>query len=392
MSPNQSPGGSQPGGVRRLNHVPLVLGGLVLVSIVAVFAVAVARRAENSAQIMKEAEVRKTDAEILAAFLTKGQGDGIIPALPPLPPNDNTAPDLVVPVAHVDLDHPPLPGSTSQQPSKPDPEEERIRQIKTQAFQEAVKAKMSGTVPAELQKTSQTVPTVAGSTVQANGTAPPDRWKLNSRPEAPETQYVIRTGSVIPGLMISRINSQLAGPIIAQVSQPIYDTARGKHVLIPAGTRLYGTYSNEVAPGQERVLVAWERLIFPDGKAMDIGEQPGAGGDGVAGAAGEVDNHYARIFGHAILMSLITAGATYSQIPQNVSGAVGGPGNYGYQQTASGALSASLGQQLGQAGSAVLMKNLNIAPTIHVPFGFRLNVVVTKDLTFDHPYKPFSRS
>jgi type IV secretory pathway VirB10-like protein len=143
----------------------------------------------------------------------------------------------------------------------------------------------------------------------------------------------------------------------------------------------------QIAYGQERVFVAWQRLIFPDGKAMDLGEMPGTDGAGLSGLTGDVNNHYVRIFGNALLMSLITAAATYSQQPSNVAA----PGATGYQQTAGGALSSALGQQLGTAGTALLMKNLNIAPTIDVHAGYRLNVVATKDLTFDKPYQPFSK-
>jgi len=195
---------------------------------------------------------------------------------------------------------------------------------------------------------------------------------------------VLRTGFVIPAVMISAINSQLPGPVIAQVSQPVYDSASGEQLLIPQGTRLIGVYSNEVSAGQERVFVAWQRLVFPDGQAMDIGEQPGTSGAGLTGLSGEVDTHLGRVFGNALLMSLITAGATYSQQPQ------GGAGGLGLQQTAGSTLSAALGQQLGAAGAAVLMKNLNVAPTIAVHAGYRLTVVATKDLTFDRPYRPFA--
>jgi len=101
-----------------------------------------------------------------------------------------------------------------------------------------------------------------------------------------------------------------------------------------------------------------------------------------------VNNHYARIFGHALLMSLISAGASYSQQAAGLGGSSNG---YGYQPSASGALSLALGQQLGSAGIAVLQKNLNIAPTIEVHAGYRLNVVPVKDMTFDRPYRAFSK-
>ena len=63
---------------------------------------------------------------------------------------------------------------------------------------------------------------------------------------------------------------------MAQIAQNVYDTPTGKYLLLPQGSRLVGAYSSDVSYGQARVLVAWQRIIFPDGKAMDIGTMPGA--------------------------------------------------------------------------------------------------------------------
>ena len=129
------------------------------------------------------------------------------------------------------------------------------------------------------------------------------RWRLNSEVKKPASPYTLQTGFVIPATLISGINSSLPGQIMAQVSQNIYDSPIGKHRLIPQGSRLVGTYASEVEFGQARVLVAWQRIIFPDGKTMDIGAMPGADGVGYAGFKDQVNNHYLRIFGSALIMS-----------------------------------------------------------------------------------------
>ena len=110
-----------------------------------------------------------------------------------------------------------------------------------------------------------------------------DRWRLDSAPEAPRTPYELRAGFVVPATLISGVNSELPGQIIAQVAQPVFDTPTGKYLLIPQGTRLVGSYSSEVAYGQSRIFIAWQRIVFPDGKAMDIGAMPGADSAGYAG-------------------------------------------------------------------------------------------------------------
>ncbi len=185
---------------------------------------------------------------------------------------------------------------------------------------------------------------------------------------------------MIPATLISGINSSLAGQIIAQVSQNVYDTATGKHLLVPQGSRLVGSYGSDVAYGQSRVLVGWQRIIFPDGKALDIGSMSGADGGGFAGFNDKTNNHYFRVFGSAFLMSAVTAGLALSQDQG---------GNNGDSQRASDAMSEALGQQLGQVTAAMIAKNLNIAPTLEIRPGYRFNVVVTKDMAFTKAYESF---
>ena len=209
-----------------------------------------------------------------------------------------------------------------------------------------------------------------------------DRWKLDAKPEAPRTPYELRAGFVVPATLISGINSELPGQIMAQIAQNVYDTPTGKYLLLPQGSRLVGAYSSDVSYGQARVLVAWQRIVFPDGKAMDIGAMPGADSAGYAGFTDQVNNHYLRLYGSALLMSAVTAGITYNQ--QQHQSALG------YQQpNASSALSQALGLQLGQVTAQMIAKNLNIAPTLEIRPGYRFNVIVTKDMTFTKPYQAF---
>lgn len=208
-----------------------------------------------------------------------------------------------------------------------------------------------------------------------------DRWQLDSSLDAPQTPYVLRAGFVVPGIMISGVNSDLPGQLQAQVSQDVYDTATGSHVLIPQGSRLVGSYASNVTYGQERVMVAWQRIVFPDGKAMDIGAMQGADGAGYSGFKDQVNHHFWRIFGSAFMMSVVVAGVELSQDD-------GGSG-FGQERKAGDALSEALGQQLGQATSQMIQKNLNIAPTIEIRPGYRFNIMVSKDMVFTKPYQSF---
>jgi len=293
-----------------------------------------------------------------------------------------------------------------------DTEIERIRQEKTQEFEEAVKAKTAIMVDnTRLNSREATKASMSDQGIAFNDTSiafkeqllslqglhntkpmPQTlggeenemRWHLNSRLENPNSRYELRAGGVIPGVMISGISSELPGQIIGQVSQNIYDTATGKYLLIPQGTKIIGIYSSDVSFGQNSVLVAWQRLVFPDGKALDIGSMPGADSAGFAGFRDQVDHHYARIYGSALVMSAIVAGVTYSQNSNQ-------PNQLGYNQpTAGSVLSQALGQQLGEVTSQLVSKNLNVSPTINVRPGYRFNIIVVKDLTFKQPYRQFA--
>lgn len=190
----------------------------------------------------------------------------------------------------------------------------------------------------------------------------------------------LKTGAIIPGVMVTGINSDLPGNIIAQVSQNVFDTATGRNLLIPQGAKLFGVYDSRVIYGQERVLVAWNRLVFPDGSAVTLGAMPGSDMAGNAGYTDKVNNHYLRIFGSAILMSMITGGMSYSMDSLDSSG--GDSDN----PTLQNEMGAALASQLGQATLQLLQRNLNIKPTLEIRPGYQFNVIVTKDVVFERPY------
>lgn len=186
----------------------------------------------------------------------------------------------------------------------------------------------------------------------------------------------VKTGTVIPATMLGGLNSDLPGMILAQVSQNVYDTATGDYLLIPQGSRLVGTYDNFIAYGQDRALVKWSRIVYPDGSTLELEGMPGTDQSGYAGFEDQVDHHYFRIFGSAILMSIVTGAYDYSQ--QNTGGGVYGSGEY----SAGDALSSSVARELSQASTALLQKNLNIQSTIKIRPGYRFLVMVKKDIIF----------
>ena len=109
---------------------------------------------------------------------------------------------------------------------------------------------------------------------------------------------------------------------------------------------------------------------------------PGSDESGYAGYSDKVDNHYFRVFGSAILMSLITGGMSYSMDSLDNSGSDSD------KPTLQNEMGSALAAQLGQATLQLLQKNLNIKPTLEIRPGYQFNVIVTKDLVFQKPYKP----
>lgn len=201
-----------------------------------------------------------------------------------------------------------------------------------------------------------------------------DRWFLGSSVQQTK-MFSVLAGSVIPATLETAINSDLPGPIKALVAQDVRDTVTGRYILIPQGARLLGTYGADVKLGQERLLVAWQRIVFPNGQVLDIGAMPGTDGAGQAGLSDEVHTHFWRMFRSALLMSAVTGGVGLSQ----------GQGT-GNRQTMGDTMSQALGQQFGQLTEELIRRDMNVAPTLVIRPGYRLNVSVTKDLVLERPY------
>ena len=442
MSPDASPGSvRRKSGVRRVNNLPVYLVGGAMGIFLLVMALVAWDRSAQQNRPADQLEAKAGSTSMFASEIAGSEKDGFVaPAKAAAPPMPEIPPSGTIIVARPDdLEAPPRPpgGALPLEEQRGMEERERSRMDKLRQLDEAVRSRTTvqataprsagsapGGVPlsreealtqmaalqqqadaqgrdnpaaaylARLQQlqaaslgdtATRPVPPaepVAGGKdyrqfdVQGQG----DRWRLDSRAEAPRSPYELRAGFIVPAVLISGVNSDLPGQIVAQVSQDVFDTATGKWRLIPQGSRLVGQYSSDIAYGQSRVLVAWQRIVFPDGKAMDIGSMPGADSAGYAGFRDQVNNHYFRLFSSAFLMSGITAGIAMSQ-PQTLS--------LGTRQSASSAMSEALGQQLGQVTAQLIARNMNIAPTLEIRPGYRFNVIVTKDLTFSRPYKAF---
>ena len=405
LSAGGSPQSVQPVRVRRLNHLPLYMIGVAAAIVATLLAFVAFDKSKPPAQ-KPEDHGGSTDDY---ASQVVGDKVGYVRTVNVASPTPSPTPPIVTetaatpaPNAEMDARHKAFYDALFAKSAVADPTVEQINNQRQQAISAAQAAKMvqadpnnlGGSTPADISEYEQRV---AGTQrlLGVPGTPPAvlnpnnlgtydgsrDRWKLNTQLEPPATPYILRTGWVIPALLLTAMESELPGTITAQVSQDVYDSGTGNYLIIPQGSRLVGEYANAIQYGQARIFVAWQRIIYPDNSALDIGAMPGADEQGEAGFSDQVNNHFVRLFGSALLMSAITAGVTYSQAQGQNNDSNGNQVSH-----AGDILSQALGQQLGSATSALLEKNLSIAPTLKIRPGYRFNILVVKDLTFARPY------
>ncbi len=181
-------------------------------------------------------------------------------------------------------------------------------------------------------------------------------------------------GAVVPCVLLTGVNSDIPGMVQAQVSADVYDSATGRHVLIPKGSKLLGQYASGPMRGQERLMFGFNRLIFPNGRSMQLGAMPASARDGYAGLGANVNNRFFEILGNAILLGGVTAGIALS-VDDNSRDEDG-------NLTVNGALSQGLGQSVGRVITQLIERNMNVSPTLTIKPGYEFNVTLSQDVSF----------
>lgn len=187
------------------------------------------------------------------------------------------------------------------------------------------------------------------------------------RLDIPASPYQLMAGSIIAASLVTGLNSDLPGMVVAQVTEPVFDTVTGRTLLIPQGSRLIGSYDSVVAFGQKRALLAWQRIILPNGSSIQIDNLPATDTAGYAGLADKVDLHSWQLLKGVALSTLLGVGTQLS-LGSDESDLVR-------------AIRQSTQQSANQAGQQIVSKNLNIQPTITVRPGWPLRIIVHKDIT-----------
>lgn len=190
---------------------------------------------------------------------------------------------------------------------------------------------------------------------------------LDARLAPPRSRYALQAGHTIPAALVTALNSDAPGRVIAQVTAPVYDSVTGAHLLIPAGSRLIGTYQSGARYGDRRIMLAWDRLIFPNGWSINLRQMEASDGAGAAGLGARVDNRLGRLAGAVLLSSVISVVANEAEDDET-----------------QGSLSQSVGdaaaQQAAQTGSQIVERELTVRSTLRVRAGAPVRVLVTRDI------------
>lgn len=198
---------------------------------------------------------------------------------------------------------------------------------------------------------------------------PVDRRTASSeRLAGPASDMALLAGSVIPAALITGIRSDQPGLVTAQVTQNVYDSLTGRRLLIPQGARLIGDYASDIGFGQRRVLLAWNRLILPDGRAIVLERQPASDPSGYAGLEDGVDYHWGRVLRAALVSTLL---------------GIGGELGSGSDEDLVRALRRGGQDSINRAGEQVVSRELDVRPTLTIRPGTPVRVLVTRDLVLE---------
>lgn len=332
-------------------------------------------------------ELYNTDSRATAEIITAGPSDyAQAPRLGPPLPGDLGGPILAAQERGEKVLVPP----TGAQPSQPDPRVQAAEAARQRAQQERDAARTSsvflGSSGGEASSAAPASPGLAASNPAPPATADAaarndqtrkrafmaqasnQRTLSDERLTAPASPNIVQAGSVIPAALITGVRSDLPGQITAQVTANVYDSPTGRILLIPQGARLIGEYDSEIAAGQTRVLLAWDRLIMPDGRSIVLERQPGADGAGFAGLQDRVNQHWGNLLKAAAVSTLLGVGAELGA---------------GSEDDLTRALRRGSQDTINQTGQQTVRRQMNVQPTLTIRPGHPLRVVLTRDLVLE---------
>jgi type IV secretion system protein TrbI len=123
---------------------------------------------------------------------------------------------------------------------------------------------------------------------------------------APISPYELKAGTVIPAALLTAVDTEREGRILAVVTENVFDTVTGEYLLIPQGARLLGRYNGDQTYGERRAFLVWERIIFADGRSLTLAKEPGVDSAGASGVTGRVDRRLGQLVIASLFSGVIT--------------------------------------------------------------------------------------
>ncbi|MFN4041538.1 MAG: TrbI/VirB10 family protein [Brevundimonas sp.] len=216
----------------------------------------------------------------------------------------------------------------------------------------------------------------AGSAAAPSATTSASATHNPRRLEAPVSPYELKAGTLAPAVLLTAVDTSRSGPVVAAVTENVFDTVTGRHLLLPQGTRLIGRSEGASAHGDDRAFLTWERLILPNGKSLVLDGEAAVDGQGATGLPGRVDR---RLGSLAVATLFGAAVTTLGQAARDRRGGGGGWNDAGDAAAIQGA----------QVGGRLVDRELGVRPVIRLDPGAPVRVLITRDLVLE-PYDGLS--
>lgn len=353
--------------VMRLSRKALMaIGGVSALALAAALGFALLERPDSAAkpELYRVGSPPPETLQTLPADYTRRAGSAAAPQLGPPLPGDLGRPILAAQSNGVDVAPPPMGGTTSE----PDAARSAADAARQRATQERDAARTSTLF------LNGAAPSLSSTSPVGQSSASPSVHVANPAPgtlSAPPTPFTLQAGAVISGALITGLRSDLPGMAIGQVTDDVYDSVTGHHLLIPKGSRLLGAYEADVSYGQSRLALIWSRLILPDGRSVDLENMRAADPQGYSGLEDRTDNRWGERLRTAALTTLLAVGASAGLSTRDDAIA------RAQAQGASGGVNAF--------GQGLVEKGLGVAPRLTIRPGFGFRVIVARDMIFE-PY------
>lgn len=303
--------------------------------------------------------------QMLPADYAANQGAASVPQLGPPLPGDLGRPILAAQNAGVDIAAPPSGGSAPTS----DPLQAAAEAARQRGLQEREAARLSTLFLSGVQSSSADSGTASANTPIAQGAVP--AVTSSGGLSAPPSPFTVQAGAIISGALITGLRSDLPGSALAQVTNDVYDSVTGRHLLIPKGSRLLGAYEADVRFGQSRLSLIWTRLILPNGRSLSLEDLRAADAQGYSGLEDRVDNRWGERLRTAALTTLLAVGSSAGVSRGDDAGAR--------------VLSRGVSGGVNALGEGLIAKGLGVAPRLTIRPGFAFRVIVASDLVLE-PY------